>query len=291
MRERIFSWLDNVPARAVLWAISKNRRGARLISRWSGEYGIFDRFEDAWKVAKRVRTAGHEHHAHAERLLWKPFRQSDYPVLFLLNAIQPKKVVDFGGSVGNLYYLYEPLIPVLRNTRWTVVELPEVVERGRAIARDRQVGNVVFTPELAGAGDAPDVLLASGSLHFWEGSVQEFFQRLGNLPDHVIINRTPTSTYPDYLLIQLDEVLAVPCMVRNRDRFVADFIGLGYDLIDTWSEPGATMRCLLLPAYSVRSYSSFYFRRPGAPGPIIPHQRDGRVVRSASPQVPEAAIS
>ncbi|BDC50583.1 hypothetical protein F183_A28990 [Bryobacterales bacterium F-183] len=256
-------WLANQrPVRAALWLASLSSAATNAISSITGVHGVFPSFDAGWAAARRFRTTGHEHPDQASRILHKQMRTSDYPVLFLLAVLQPRQVLDFGGSIGNLFYLYRTLLPNLDTVPWTVVDLPEVVDQGRALALERNASNLTFTDHLSNAPTDTDFLLAAGCFHYWERSVSEFFQALSSLPSHVLINRVPvTSRREDYVIVQSDHILAVPCIVRNRARFIADVCGLGYELVDSWEEPRASHRMLFLPAYTVRSFSGFYFRR------------------------------
>lgn len=247
--------------RALLLA-GRTRPGFRLLNRLSGTRCVYASFGEAWEACRRRREPSYEHNEPLHNVFLElPPRPSDYPALVHFAAIGSGRAFEFGSSVGNVYYLYRRLSRGW-SWEWTGYDLPDVVRSGRDIARERGEKDLAFTTDLA-AGRGCDVVLFSGSLHYWEDSIAEFFRRLGSLPPHVIVNRSPLRRRgANVVVIQRERgSYAFPCLVRSREGLTAEFADLGYELVDDWTEPGLSYVMPLLPEYSVPAYSGFYFRR------------------------------
>lgn len=192
-------------------------------------------------------------------------RQSDPHVLRHLSSIALRKhlsVLDFGGNVGNVYYCYRPHLPADCQLDWVVVDLRAVTSVGSRVAREKNTTELRFANSLEEVSGNFDVLLASGSLHYWEGSISSWLGSLSSFPPHVIVNRSPVhETHPTFITVQQTKTYAVPCIVRNRAELIGDFSQRGYSLIDAWSAPELSLTITLFPGLSVPSYSGFCFRR------------------------------
>lgn len=228
----------------------------------------FTNFADAWRAAGSDRHAGHDTDSiDMHREMMHTLRASDPRVLKILNVIGAKgslSVLDFGGNVGNIYYAYRSHLPQNLKVRWTVVDLPAVIAAGQKLAAESNVTELAFSDSLSHAASPFDVLLASGSLHYWEGPIASFLNAVHGNPTHVIVNRSPVHpTRATFVTVQQRETFAVPCMVRNRDEMVAEFAACGYDLVDRWAAPELSMTFTLFPGLSMNSYSGFYFRKRG----------------------------
>jgi putative methyltransferase (TIGR04325 family) len=73
---------------------------------------------------------------------------------------------------------------------WQVYELPEMIELGQQIAMTRGGKQLQFTRNWSDASGA-DLLLASGSLHYFDPPVYHMLAKLPHKPLHILINRSP----------------------------------------------------------------------------------------------------
>lgn len=225
----------------------------------------FSDFDEAWHAAAHDRYAGHETESIDIHLgLMDKLRPSDFHVLKHLNAIASggsMSVLDFGGNVGNIYYSYRPHLPASAQLNWVVVDLAAVTSVGSRIAEERHVTELKFLNSLPQATDHFDVLLASGSLHYWEESIASWLNSMPQRPRHVIVNRSPVhETHPTFVTVQQTATYAVPCVVHNRVELLQAFAQQGYLLVDSWAAPELSLTFTLLPTLSVQQYSGFYFR-------------------------------
>ncbi len=272
MRDVISALLAVPPVRQILIRAGRTSLGFALLNRLSGIRRVYPGFDQARNACRSTGSSGYEHNAslHDEQLEL-PVRPSDYPAMMHIATIAGRRLFEFGSSVGNVYYMYRPFLNSRWTWDWTGYDLPDVVEYGRDIARERGATALHFASELSAGSDC-DLLLFSGSLHYWEEPITTFFDRLGTLPPHVIVNRSPVRERGENVVVVQRQrgSYAFPCMLRSRERIIEEFRCLGYELVDDWAEPGLCYQLPLLPEYSVKAYSGFYFRLPGvvaAPAP------------------------
>ena len=147
-------------------------------------------------------------------------RPSDYPALFHLSRLhfENLSVFDLGGSMGNIFYLYDHYLGFPKSLRWTVHDLPgHVCSAGRDIARQRDESRIDFTDDPHGASDY-DVLLISGSLHYFEFTLADYVAGLGQRPKHVLVNRTPLVDASTAATVQYTHGSMVACKLLNRSE-------------------------------------------------------------------------
>lgn len=240
--------------------IGSTDSGIHLLNRLAKERGIFANFHDAMEAAKKLNAAGHEADFLAQLPLNYGLRMSDYPVLYWLSRIRPKVLFDFGGSVGNLYYLYKDYLDLSPPFSWIVHDLPEVVEKGKALAATRDASTLSFSSRLSDGKDC-DFFLVSGALQFWEDSMASLFAALGTHPEHVIVNRSPlTERKLSYVILDIIGNAALPKMIRSRSSLIEEFASMGYEHVADWIEPERGITLTFYPGYEVPNYSGLYFR-------------------------------
>jgi putative methyltransferase (TIGR04325 family) len=263
-KEVIIDVLSTGPCRSILASLEANHLGVKVLNKVCYPRCVFGSFQQAWDVAARVAYAGHDHpdyiQYHAQ--LMGHLRSSDYAVLYWLSRIHadPIKILDFGGCVGNLFYSY---IRYLRTNnqeiQWTVFDLPATIEAGRQIASKEDEHGLYFTSSLDNVKEE-QIILVSGSFHYWEKSIADFVNQFSTRPRDVIINRVPVhQSRPSFITLQYKSKFAHPCFVRNVNEVVSDFAKLGYSLIDRWAAPELRLRMPLFPGHNIPFYSGFYF--------------------------------
>ncbi len=225
---------------------------------------VFPSFAAAQASASRYIQAGHEHpdEIRYHTSISETVRESDYPLLFHLAPLAPqlRHVFDFGGNVGNLFYAYQTQLRFPSTLLWTVYDLPMKKPLGEKLAAERGETRIRFANSVAEASGA-DVFIASGSLHYFEQPLHEILRTLQRLPDHVFVNRSPTSAGADLITVQDNRSYLVPCKLHSRASLITGMQALGYELHSEW--PVHELRLLVPtdPDLSARTYSGFYFRR------------------------------
>ncbi|MGA9526812.1 MAG: methyltransferase, TIGR04325 family [Terriglobales bacterium] len=230
---------------------------------------MFKSFDEAWLAARNTSYAGHDHpdYLRIQVELSGMLRPSDYAVLYWLSRtrMNPLRVLDFAGSVGNVYYSYaEHLRQLAGPFEWVVFDLPPIVDAGRELARQRGEYDLKFASSLQEL-DGDYVVHISSAFHYWEKGVEEFIGQLPCPPRHIIVNRVPVNKGEStFVTVQYKKTYAVPCVVRNKDEMVSEFSTAGYALVDSWAAPELRLRMPLFPGHNVPAYSGFYFARKNA---------------------------
>jgi putative methyltransferase (TIGR04325 family) len=191
------------------------------------------------------------------------FNPSDYPILFWLSQIlQPGQLLfDFGGGVGQCFYLYQNFLSFPDGLRWRVCDVEAMAECGARVAGEKQAAGIEFTTRFADAAGA-SVFFTAGTLHYIETDLSAMLRELPHLPTHVLINRVPMYEGETYYTVQHSEHSFVANKVMNLDGFVRGMEGLGYEKVDQWYLP-RTLKIPFHPERFVSSYRGFYFRLKG----------------------------
>lgn len=253
------------PMRPLLRWARATRRGQRAAAWLLGFRRPFPCREAAASEASRFLGSAHQVHKNLREHLGFAVSQrvSDYPIIFYLSRIEcPFEVFDLGGNVGNLFYCYRRYLPNIDRITWTVLDLPRTIQVGARLARRRGLlGRLGFTDDLATAGRA-DVLLASGSLHYFDQPLHEVLANLARRPAHVLVNRTPLTDAPTTHTVQDAGFGLAACTLHNRGDLIEGMQSLGYVLVDQWSIHEMSLDIPLYPELSVEFYSGMYFRMP-----------------------------
>ena len=189
-------------------------------------------------------------------------RPSDYAAMFHLRPLLPaiRRVFDLGGNVGNLFYCFQRYLDFPPDLVWTVQDLPPHLADGAALAHRRRAAQLRFTGDWADAAGC-DVLIASGSLHYFEEPLPRMVERLARRPAHILINRTPLTDGSPVATIQDARTFRVACMLYNRRDLVEGFDRVGYDLVDTWQAAELSLHVPGFPEHSVPEYSGMFLRK------------------------------
>jgi putative methyltransferase (TIGR04325 family) len=197
----------------------------------------FNTLEEASDAASLFYSEGHATRENANRhiaLALKP-RPSDYAALFHLRSILPgvKHVFDLGGNVGNLFYCYSDYLELPTTLTWMIYDLPAMLSMGQELARERNETRLRFTDSFYDA-DGADLLIASGSLHYFAKPLGAMLADLEVKPKYVLINRTPLVEGRPTATVQEAEHLLAACNLFNREELLRDFQILGYEAADSW---------------------------------------------------------
>lgn len=171
--ERAHHWLDRLttlPGLRQACAIRYERRFAGN-RRENLFRGVYDSFEAAAATAPAARPLGYDNPDSA--LMYRDRIQrvypSDYPVLFWLQWLFAQgctHVFELGGHIGISYYAYQTVMSYPDALRWVVSDVPAVMERGTAFARNKDgLGKLSFDANFSHAAEA-DVLMALGVLQY-----------------------------------------------------------------------------------------------------------------------------
>jgi len=166
------------------------------------------------------------------------------------------KVLDFGGSLGSLYFQNRPQLGDCVPLRWSVVEQPPLAAVGR---REFETEELRFYSSLAEACDAgmPDVLLMASVLCYLPAPFVILGELLRLAPNRVVIERTGMVTEgKSHLTVQhVPRSIyraSYPCWFFAREELLAAFAGR-YRLVHEARDEVATPAGL--------EFRSFHFAR------------------------------
>ena len=188
-------------------------------------------------------------------------RPSDYAALYHMQGPIAgwSKIFDLGGNVGNLFYCYKRYLNLPPRLVWQIYDLPMWTEEGRRLAAERGEKQLQFTRNWEDASGV-DLLLVSGSLHFFDPPVYHMVAELPEKPAHILINRSPLIDGPTKATVQDGNNHRTARILYNRGELIAAFERIGYELIDSWEAAELSVKIIGKPEFSAPSYSGLYFR-------------------------------
>lgn len=191
------------------------------------------------------------------------FHDIDYPLLFWLSKlIRPNfSVLELGGSVGHFFYSIQNLSPCPAGVHWTIAELPEAVELGRKIAKERQEYRLSFIESKEIVFNEPaDIFMTAGTLQYMNESLSKMLSGLSKQPVHVLVHNLPVHANKDFWTLQNLGICEVPYHIFSKPELINSMSKLDYDQIAQWVNP----RELEIPFHRgkpIEGYLGFYFRK------------------------------
>jgi len=254
-RDQINAWLDK---------FGSNRISAKLLPTLVGPMRVYSSLKEAEVAARPFVQGGHESDDNAaiHLSLADTPRPSDYAVFYHLNSIAPglSTVLDWGGNCGNVFYSYRLHLDFATDLEWTVYDLPEITKIGAAHAEKSGETRLKFVDEPSFI-TAPDLFLASGSLHYFPESLADILSHFPTPPKYVLVNRTPMTDGNEFATVQDAGSFWVPCLVRNKDDLLSSMDALGYQCMDHWEAAELSLPIPFRSKESVTNYTGAFFVR------------------------------
>jgi putative methyltransferase (TIGR04325 family) len=231
-------------------------------------YGAYDTYEEAKAAAPPALPKSYAYAGTGGmyRDQHEKIRVSDYPLLYwvkrLLDAGE-RDFFDLGGHVGVTYYGFRRYADFPDDLRWTVHDVPDVMEAGTewAAAHDPE-RRLRFAPSRHDAS-GHGVLLTSGALQYLDYTLPELLSELAEPPRHVLVNLVPMHPSRGYFTLQNIGKAVLPYRVSAIPEFVAAMEALGYAKLDQWHSQERYLRVPFEPGCRIDGYSGFAFRRGG----------------------------
>jgi putative methyltransferase (TIGR04325 family) len=227
-------------------------------------YGIFDSMGEAYAHAPKRRKIRFDSPDAATLYIDRPLsaRPSDYSAMYWLSPLLSNEshIFDLGGNLGHSYLTFRRYMRLPQHLKWTVCDLPAVIEKGRQFIKDKGAEHLDFTSDFQHA-DGCDIFLSFGALQYCDPGLEDSLTQLPHPPKHVLINRIPVWEGETYCTLEdIGEIIS-PYQIRNRHEFIASTTAAGYELVDSWECLDSSVRIRFHPSRSLSSYSGFYFRR------------------------------
>jgi putative methyltransferase (TIGR04325 family) len=169
-------------------------------------------------------------------------------------------VLDFGGSLGSSYGAVRAVLPPIRDLRWSVVEQPHFVARGRALF---ETDTLRFYDSIAECETEakPNIVLLSSVLQYLEDPYPTLRAIEATNARHLVLDRTPFIAAPrDKITVQ-----RVPKWIYGGS-YPARLFGTGTllpRLAENWRQ-GASWRALggtMATSAGRIEYKGFAFER------------------------------
>ena len=226
--------------------------------------GVFASLAAAKAAIPAGRLEGWDHEETSEYWLERdlPDQSAGYPIYFWLREVlRPgDAVVDWGGSIGITYWNYKRRTPLPDGLSWTVVEVPAIAAQGVRYAGAKGWRDLHFVSELEPITRA-DVFITAGAIQYMDSSIPGLFDRLKVRPKHILINKLPLTTRPDYWTLQNLGLAVMPYRVFNDRAFIAYFESNGYRLRERWTITDIPCRIPFYSRYFVPVKAGLYFER------------------------------
>ena len=192
----------------------------------------------------------------------------DYPMIrWLERAFQAgaTSVLDIGGSVGVHFYSYGKYLKMPAALNWRVVEVPEMVSIGQALATKSGAVALSFSTDLAEAMSSArrEIWISAGAIQYFEDAhPARLLEQCRTRPTHILLNKLPLYDGEDFVTTQsIGEGSFSPVHVYNKTDFIRSIERMGYVLCDGWDVHERAMHIPCDPEHSFSAFSGLYFLR------------------------------
>jgi putative methyltransferase (TIGR04325 family) len=263
-------------------------------------FGLFDSFEEAEAFVAGVKKVGWDDEGiakvlvggddlvGAERSEPQMIQTSQFAVmLWLTKLLQPgNTVLDLGGAGGIFYEICTRYGLLDMPLKWHVVDMPEMIKRGRARHDALQSTSISFGSQLPEA-PASDIMLMLGAIQYMPDPLGEkgpgVLDALKTLPNHVLINKVPLIDGNDRWTVQNHVTTACPYRLFDRRKLMAYFETRGYRLQDKWYVPEIDIEIPFRPDGALFGLQGLYFRREIAVCDVANEGRESTPLPSSEP--------
>jgi putative methyltransferase (TIGR04325 family) len=269
MRRRIAGLADRASTLPVVRPLLERlfeRRFAREVPETNLYRGVFATFAEAAASAPSTRPSGYDNEAAASLYRDRTRRvyPSDYAAMLWFSKLFGEgaaSVFDIGGHIGIGYYAYQKYVDYPPNLRWTVLDVPAVVESGRAYAKENDApGRLAFTTRPEDI-DGNDIVFASGSLQYLDYTLAELIGRVARPPRHLLINLTPIHVTESFFTLQNMGAAYCAYRISSEREFLGGLRAAGYQLRDRWENLDRRCKIAYRPEHSLDRYYGFCFSR------------------------------
>jgi putative methyltransferase (TIGR04325 family) len=225
--------------------------------------GVYPTREAAMQALPANRPEGYDNTASGELYLGLlRLVPQDYPALYWVrDGVDAGRrwLVDLGGSVGIKYYAFRHAMTLPDDLRWTVVDMPAVIARGRTFGAERSAGpQLEFEADLARTQGC-DLLFASGSVQYLPQTLGATLAGWATRPHRIVVNTTPLHPTRTFYTVNALGTAYCPYRIQSHAEFVREFTTLGYRVRDHWACVGRSVHIPFHQDHDVDSYSGFCF--------------------------------
>jgi putative methyltransferase (TIGR04325 family) len=267
---RLLCGIERLPGGSTLLQFLVHWRAtAPILDLLLGYHRTFDGLEDAEAAIRPYGGLGHEtpEYIEATMSLKQGARSSYYAVMFHMQRMNLKgaKIFDLGGHTGMMFYEFDRRMG-LPDCSWLIYDLPAEIEVGKRLAASRSERRILFTRSWGDASGA-DLVIASGSLAYFETPLATMISKLPEKPKRVLINRTPLIDGSTKATVEEGGAWRIACTLYNKAELIGQLKAIGYELVDEWDCHEYFIRIVGKPEASALPCTGLYFvlaelRRP-----------------------------
>jgi len=172
----------------------------------------------------------------------------NFPLLAALLRVASVKgnelrVLDFGGSLGSLYFQCRGFLADLHRLKWCIVEQEKFVACGQQFFAGDEL-SFFYTIKECRETASPDVIVLSSVLQYLESPYSFLAELIQQKFEYIFVDRTPClSDLPDRLTLQTVPAsiyeASYPAWFFNLDKFTAALCGkyeilAEFDSFESW---------------------------------------------------------
>lgn len=195
-------------------------------------------------------------HLMSETHIW------DYPILYWLDRlIHPDtEILDAGGHFGTKFIAFRDRI-AMNMVHWNVYDLPATMRAARKLQEAGELpAQINFSDKLDTFGRT-DILLASGLLQYLDEEFHDFLNRLGEPPQHILLNKVATREGNSVVSLEKIGNGRIPYQIRNRAAFEDSIAEMGYLIRDSWQIPSLSRVIATHPSLGASISRGYYLER------------------------------
>lgn len=205
----------------------------------------FENFATAHASAPSSNLVGYDNVEAATALYSHQVYFYDYPALFWLGQALDSgytRIFDLGGHIGIKYYAFRRVLRYPEALRWTVCDVPCVIQAGIETALQRNVARQLAFTTAFGDASGCDVLFASGSLQYLPKRIGEIIGSLKTKPKRILLNIT--AVHSEHTIYTLNSIgfAVCPYRIQHHDELVTELRSCGYKRLDSWRNEGKTIK-------------------------------------------------
>jgi putative methyltransferase (TIGR04325 family) len=205
---RLTAIVKSMVPRALLDAIVSRTNARGPI--WEGVYARFRDVpveDDAYATPAYLDSV--EQFARAALSAWRSGQKlnlwHDSPALVAACVARERHeivVVDFGGGLGTGYLHMKHCLPTDVQTRYLIIEIPDLVARGRELFAG--IDDVSFYDALTTVSARPDIVYVNSALQYVEDYAAVLGQMADLQPNWILLDRTAAGDVPSFVTRQLN---------------------------------------------------------------------------------------
>lgn len=142
-------------------------------------------------------------------------------------------VLDFGGSLGSVYFQYKHILKFFKKVQWNIVEQKKIVKYGKKFFEDGILKFFYDLNEYEIYFDTTNLILLSGVIQYLEHPYKLLSNLMNKKVKYIVIDRIPLTNKDDKITIQHNyfEKSSYPVWLLNQKKLI-NFLNYKYELLN-----------------------------------------------------------